>query len=83
MRSVRHTQHLLQFTARITETQGNVDFIINIAGSQSFVSHGCNNKHCSTVRRGTFFVVALCILIVFSPLFVQLVHTNYYKIVKL
>ena len=28
------------------------------------------------------FVVAPCMLIVLSPLFVQLMHTNYYKIVK-
>jgi len=28
------------------------------------------------------FVVAPCILIVLRPLFVQLMHTNYYKIVK-
>jgi len=29
-----------------------------------------------------FFVVAPCMLIVLSPLFVQLMHTNYYKMVK-
>jgi len=29
-----------------------------------------------------FFIVAPCILIVLSPLFVQLKHKNYYKIVK-
>ena len=28
------------------------------------------------------FIVAPCMLIVLSPLFVQLMHTNYYKIVK-
>ena len=28
------------------------------------------------------FVVAPCMLVVLSPLFVQLMHTNYYKIVK-
>jgi len=28
------------------------------------------------------FVVAPCVLIVLSPLFIQLMHTNYYKIVK-
>jgi len=28
------------------------------------------------------FIVAPCLLIVLSPLFVQLMHTNYYKIVK-
>jgi len=28
------------------------------------------------------FVVARCMLTVLSPLFVQLMHTNYYKIVK-
>ena len=30
----------------------------------------------------SFFVVAPYMLIVLSPLFVQLLHTNYYKIVK-
>ena len=78
MRSVQHTQH---FTARITETQGNVDFVINVAGSQGFCSRCCNSKYCSTVRRD-FFVVAPCMLIVLSPLYVQLMHTNYYKVVK-
>jgi len=35
------------------------------------------------IKFGTlFFIVALCILIVLSPLFVQLMHKNYYKIVK-
>jgi len=29
-----------------------------------------------------FFVVAPCMLIVLRPLFLQLMHTNYYKIVK-
>jgi len=29
------------------------------------------------------FKVAPCMLIVLSPLFVQIMHTNYYKIVKL
>jgi len=29
-----------------------------------------------------FFVVAPCLLIVLSPVFVQLMDTNYYKIVK-
>ena len=32
--------------------------------------------------RSFFFVVAPCMLVVSSPLFVQLMHTNYYKIVK-
>ena len=31
----------------------------------------------------TIFIVAPCMLIILSPLFVQLMHTNYYKIVKL
>jgi hypothetical protein len=29
------------------------------------------------------FVAAPCMLVVSSPLFVQLIHTNYYKIIKL
>ena len=61
--------------------QENVDFVINIAGSQSFGSRGCDSKYCSTVRRDNF-VVAQRMLIVLSPLFVQLMHANYYKIVK-
>jgi len=39
-----------------------------------------NNSE-KTRNSQAFFVVALCMLIVLSPLFVQLVHTNYYKIV--
>ena len=30
-----------------------------------------------------FFIVAPCMLLILSYLFVQLMHTNYYKIVKL
>jgi len=33
-------------------------------------------------RQYTIFIVAPCMLIVLSPLFVQLMHTKYYKIVK-
>jgi hypothetical protein len=33
-------------------------------------------------RQYTFFIVAPCILIVLSLLIVQIMHTNYYKIVK-
>jgi hypothetical protein len=63
MRSVQHTQHLLLLTARVTETQGNVYFVIDIAGSQSFGSRGCNSKYCNIVRRDTLFgksVWAIC-----------------------
>jgi len=34
------------------------------------------------VTHSIIFVVAPCMLIVLSPLFVQLMHTDYYKIVK-
>jgi len=37
--------------------------------------------HCTEIP-SFFFVVAPCILVVLSPLFVQLMHTNYYKIFK-
>ena len=33
-------------------------------------------------HREVIFIVAPCMLIALSPLFVQLTHTNYYKIVK-
>lgn len=59
MRTVQHTQ----FTSRTTETQGNVDFVTNIAGSQSFGSRGCNSKYCKNVRRDNMFgksVWAIC-----------------------
>ena len=39
----------------ITETQRNADFVINIAGSQSFGSRGCNSKYCNIVRRDNLF----------------------------
>ena len=41
-------------------------------------SVGCKNKYIAM----NFFVVAPCMLIVLSPLFVQLMHTDYYKTVK-
>jgi hypothetical protein len=33
----------------------SVDFVINIAGSQSFGSRGCNSKYCNIVIRDTLF----------------------------
>ena len=33
----------------------SVDFVIHIAGSQSFGSRGCNSKYCNIVRRDTLF----------------------------
>jgi len=41
-------------------------------------SVGCKNRYIAM----NFFVVAPCMLIVLSPVFVKLMHTNYYKIVK-
>jgi NAD dependent epimerase/dehydratase family enzyme len=57
MRPVQRTQHLLQLTARIAETQSNmnVDFVINIAGSQIFGSRVCNCKYYNNARHDAMF----------------------------
>jgi len=72
--------------AFIPKRHNSASFVAVYIGYQHSQPYTNSHYHCVTITESTilqvFFIVAPCMLIVFSSLFVQPMHTNYYKIVK-